>query len=266
MVAFSGVDLLLALPAAAATALLPLGRYLFHWQDIIAATETDAEIDKREVRSDGATFAAEHPDIDPKAAALVLAAVQGMFAETDAQSKSNEGKANTILGFLGGGISLVALFSGFRADAGTGGPLVLLVAAAAFVGALVFSILCTMSPRRRGFPEADALRDGVEAGDVCEGTATALLVRSWQARLGSLRVINVRKAQYIEITQQLFVAGTICVMLSFAQTVIRPPASDAKKTLVECVSGDKAKPILSIDRVTCTIAPEAVHAEKERPR
>jgi hypothetical protein len=206
------------------------------WPARINGAQNKFRQHEREIEKNLAIYTASVGTIDSNAAAALVSQIQGLAAETESGIKSNETKANTILGFLGGGLSLVALFTGSRPDSIIAAPVILAAAVICFLGALIASVCSLYSYRKRGIPELDRIQQAIESGAFGEGLFYAYLARSWRLRYSELRVTSARKAQLIEITQMLFAAGTICVVASFCFSALKADRITVVSThsLVQC--------------------------------
>jgi hypothetical protein len=233
---------------------VPLSRYFSFYRKALGKANEDAAATLRElVPKSIDDFARSVQSAETKAISIILDQVKALYADVDAGSKSNEAKANTILGFLGGGLSVVAITSGNHLDVNSASaPMTIAAAALIFLVSLGFAVFCLLTARRRGIPEMPDIRNAVESGALGEAATTAYLVRVWQCRLANIKVINARKAQAIEITQQLFLIGTITVVASFLYSRTLAPSISTKVSTATCKPSPQTKSLLSAETVICT--------------
>jgi hypothetical protein len=174
-----------------------------------------------------------------------------MYDEVVDVSKGQETKATSILGFVGGGASLIAVIS-----ATSGGhrsvTALLALALIAFLGTVIACLMCLVGRQRQGLPE---LRLQLAQPEVLNdpGTTKARLAAYFFLitvnRVMDLLRIESVQSYYIELGQQLFALGVLALVANFAVTTMAP-VSPPKPTVVRCQTSSMAT--TTSNTLTCT--------------
>ena len=230
----NGTDLAFAALFLVVPAVVLIWRYRSFWKDTLAEPDAD---------DDGVgsfdTFVASTPQLnDAEPALFLIDRVSKLYDEILDATKSQEAKATTILGFVGGGASLFALSFGSSTSAHPAVTALLLLSLAYFLATLFACLLSLVGRERRGLPELDdefAKVPVLNDGHTTKARVAAYLFLVIEERVNDLRRINVTKSYYIELAQQLFAFGVITVIANYLVSA-QVPAPIAKPTTLHCKS------------------------------
>jgi hypothetical protein len=251
------IDLASALILLSIAAVFLITRYYNHWKSVFA-------IDDGPPYGTFEEFIAATPQLNDndktaEPSLFLVDKVSKMYDEVSDATKTNEAKATTILGFVGGGASVIAVTS-----AGGNGHVAITallgLALICFLGTLFACLMCLVGRQRQGLPE---LREQLASTDVLNDprTTKARLAGFFflitENRVMSFLRINLVKAYYIELGQQLFALGVLALVANFAVTAMAP-TSPPKPTVVRCQASGRA--VTTSKAFTCTTDNGALHA------
>jgi hypothetical protein len=163
--------------------------------------------------------------------------VSKLYDEVIAASAALDAKATTILGFVGGGVSLYALTVETKAPVHGNLTALLVLAALFFLGSLMACLACLYTRFRSGLPEVREQLAVAEVLDDMHTTAArtaAFLFLLKEDRLDDNRPINVYKTMYVELAHFLFAFGAITIVLNYA-VLARTPTTPPPDTTGRCV-------------------------------
>jgi hypothetical protein len=170
---------------------------------------------------------------DVDVAKMTYESEKGLYADLAASTTSCEAKASSILGFLGAGLSIYALFEGRTMGANSNVTAFLYVGTALLIVALFASVYTLVAGRRRGLPELTKLEEHFAEPSVTQLVALSYLSFAWRRRATDLRVLNLRKKCSLAFTQIAFLVGAAALVSNaLVAASIRP--SDQKQMNVEC--------------------------------
>jgi hypothetical protein len=173
--------------------------------------EKTGRLDNSERRAEAAVFLGDQ--------------VSKLYDEVIAAAAALDAKATTILGFVGGGVSLYALTVEAKTAAHPNLTALLGLGALFFLGSLAASLGCLYTRFRVGLPE---VRDQLGKPEVLNdmhltaARAAAFVFLLKQDRLDSNRPINAYKARYVELAHFLFAFGAITIVLNYAVLALSP--------------------------------------------
>jgi len=231
--------------------------FLVHrWSTIWAAQFRDAgEIP---TRPSFAEFVAATPNLDDKvktsdASDVLVDRVSKLYDELNDATKTQEAKATTILGFVGGGASLYALVTQAQSGSHVGVTVMLGLAALFFLSSLLACLLCLVGRRRPGLPR---IRTQLAAANVLDAPTTtkarisAYLLLLLLDRTEGYRRVNIVKSYFMELAQQLFAFGVLAIVVNYFLAGFAQPAPKGPTT-VHCAT-PKAK-LVNATSLDCTI-------------
>ncbi len=229
----NGSDLAFAALFLVVPAVFLVWRYRSFWSE-----ELSEPADRHKIGSFH-KFVASTPSLtDAEPALFLVDRVSKLYDEILDATKSQEAKATTILGFVGGGASLIALSFGSSASAHPAVTALLMLSLAYFLATLLACLLSLVPRERRGLPELNEEFAKVRVlndGDTTKARVAAYLFLALEQRVNDFRRINVAKSYFIELAQLLFAFGVITVLANYLVSA-QVPAPAVKPTTLHCKS------------------------------
>ncbi len=227
-----------------------IGRYQNHWKPLFAF-EDDPD------RGTFADFVEATPQLNDndktaEPSLFLVDKVSKMYDEVSDTTKGQEAKATTILGFVGGGASVIAV----TAATGSGGHVTITAllgfALICSLGTLFACLMCLVGRQRQGLPELrEQLASTVVLNDprTTKARLAGYFFLITVNRVMSFLRINAVKSYYIELGQQLFALGVLALVANFAVTALAP-ASRPTPVVIRCQASGKT--VVASNALTCT--------------
>jgi hypothetical protein len=178
------------------------------------------------------------------------------YDEMNDAVKAQEAKATTILGFVGGGASLIAVTSTSTVASHPVVTALLALALIYFMATLVACLYCLAGRPRIGYP---VLRDQfcspemLDDPNMTKARLAAYFYLLTEDRINNFRYINATKAYFVELGQQFFALGVFALIANFGVSVFAPTSSVG--AIMRCQTSGAT--LGASNSLTCTTNSEA---------